>query len=104
MSNMKFDIGKIFISKNKFKLLKILNLNKTYYSSEISRFYFKYKDKSHAPQFIAKLKQIWEVRDILIVEGEQSRIGIRNDLLNQTKSIKRIICPKKMLLEFMIKY
>jgi len=31
----------------------------------------------------------------LIVEGEQSRIGIRNDLLNQTKSIKRIICPTK---------
>ena len=92
---MKFDIGMIFISKNKFKLLKILNLNKTYYSSEISRFYFKYKDKSHVPQFISKLKQIWEGRDILIVEGEQSRIGERNDLFNQTKSIKRIICPTK---------
>ena len=84
-----------FINKNKFKLLKILNLNKTYYSSEISRFYYRYKDKSHVPQYIAKLKQIWENRDILIVEGGLSRIGIRNDLFNKTKSIKRIICPAK---------
>ena len=29
----------------------------------------------------------------MIIEGEQTRFGIGNDLLNNTKSIKRIICP-----------
>ena len=32
-------------------------------------------------------------RDILIIEGEKTRFGIGNDLLNNSKSIKRILCP-----------
>ena len=84
-----------FYKKNKFKLLKILNLKRKYYSSDITRFYFKYKDKSHVPKYISKLKKIWEGRDILIIEGEKTRVGIGNDLLNNSKSIKRIICPAK---------
>ena len=39
------------------------------------------------------MKQIWEGRDIVIVEGEKTRVGIGNDLLNNAKSIKRMICP-----------
>ena len=33
--------------------------------------------------------------DILIIEGEKTRLGIGNDLFNNSKSIKRIICPSK---------
>ena len=29
----------------------------------------------------------------MIIEGEKTRVGIGNDLLNNTKSIKRILCP-----------
>ena len=86
---------KNFFDKNKFKLLKILDKNKKYYSGSITRFYINYKDKSQASEFIKKLKKIWEGRDIIIVEGDKSRIGIGNDLFNKTKSIKRIICPAK---------
>ena len=28
------------------------------------------------------LKKIWEKKDILIIEGENSRIGVGNDLIN----------------------
>ena len=82
-----------FFKKYKFRLIKLLNLKKQYYSSDISRFYFKFKDKSNVSKHIAKMKQIWEGRDIVIVEGEKTRVGIGNDLLNNAKSIKRIICP-----------
>ena len=75
--------------------MKILDKNTKYYSSTITRFYINYKDKSHASDFIKKLKKIWEERDIIIVEGDKSRIGIGNDLFNKTKSIKRILCPAK---------
>ena len=82
-----------FIEKNKFKLMKLLNKDKIYYSSFITRFYFDYKDISNVSKYIKKLKKIWEKKDILIIEGEQSRLGIGNDLFNNTKSITRIICP-----------
>ena len=45
--------------------------------------------------FVKKLKRIWEHKDIVIVEGDKSRIGVGNDLFNNSKSIKRIICPSE---------
>lgn len=84
-----------FFEHYKFKLFKILNTNKKYYSSDITRFYSRLKDKSNVHKHVKKLKKIWEGRDILIVEGQKSRVGIGNDLFNNAKSIKRIICPAK---------
>ena len=84
-----------YFKKNRFKIIKILDKNKKYYSSRISRFYVGLNDKSNVPKYISKLKKIWEDRDIIIVEGEKSRLGIGNDLFNNSKSIKRIICPCK---------
>ena len=81
-----------FIERNKF-ILTLLNKNKIYYSSFISRFYLFYKDKSGVPNYIKKLKKIWEKKDILIIEGEKTRLGIGNELFNNTNSIRRIICP-----------
>ena len=71
----------------------IIDMNRKYYSSMISRFYIEYKDKSKIPYYIKKLKQIWDKKDILIIEGEMSRLGVGNDLFNNSKSIKRILCP-----------
>ena len=82
-----------YLSHNKFKLLKIINKKKKYYSATITRFYSHLEDKSNAPKIIKKLRKIWENRNIIIVEGEQSRLGYGNDLFNNTKSIKRILCP-----------
>ena len=86
---------KKFLKKNKFKMSKIIDKNKIYYSALISRFYSVYKDRSNVLQYVNMLKKIWDKRDILIIEGEKTRIGIGNDLLNNAKSIKRIICPNE---------
>ena len=59
----------------------------------ITRFYIDFKDKSKVPDYIKKLKLIWDKKDILIIEGEKSRLGVGNDLFNNSKSIKRILCP-----------
>ena len=83
---------KKWIVKNKFKIL-LLNKNKIYYSSFISRFYIDYKDKSGIKEYIKKLKKIWEQKDVLIIEGDKSRLGVGNDLFDNMKSIQRIICP-----------
>ncbi len=34
-------------------------------------------------------------RDIIFVEGEQSRLGMGNDLFGNANSVKRILCPSK---------
>ena len=82
-----------WLEKLKLKLFTLIDLNKKYYSSFITRFYIEIKDKSKIPGYIKKLKQIWDKKDILIIEGEKSRLGIGNDLFNNSKSIKRILCP-----------
>lgn len=52
-----------------------------------------YKDKSGAPRRFARLKQLWQDDDLLIVEGEQSRLGVGNDVFDNARSIRRILCP-----------
>ena len=84
-----------YCNNRKFDMLKILNLNKKYYSAGISKFYLKLKDKSGLPKYISNAKKIWGGRDTLIVEGEISRLGVGNDLFNNANSIKRIICPER---------
>ena len=42
---------------------------------------------------IKKLKTLWSGRDVVIIEGEKSRLGIGNNLFDNMKSIQRIICP-----------
>lgn len=66
-----------------------------YGSTFISRPYIDLEDKSPATSSFAKLKQLWQDRDILIVEGATSRSGVGNDLFAQAKSVSRIICPSK---------
>ena len=85
---------KKWIKKNKFKLI-FLHKKVNYYSSFISRFYIIQKDKSNVQKYIKKLKKIWEKKDVLIIEGEKSRLGVGNDLFDNIKSIQRILCPSK---------
>lgn len=84
-----------FINNYKYKIYRLLNKNKQYYSSDITRFYIDFRDKKGVPNYIKKLKRIWDKRDIIIIEGEKSRLGIGNDLFNNCKSIKRILCPSR---------
>ena len=82
-----------WIERRKLQLFSLFDMNRKYYSSFITRFYIDFKDKSKIHEYVKKLKQIWDKKDILIIEGEKSRLGIGNDLFNNSKSIKRILCP-----------
>lgn len=87
------DYYKKFLKLKMFSIAKFINKNKPYYSSTITRFYIDYEDKNGVSKYIKKLKKIWDQKDVVIVEGEKSRVGIGNDLFNNVKTIKRIICP-----------
>ena len=66
-----------------------------YYNSFISRFYMMYKDKDSASLYFDHIRKIWNNRNILLVEGEKSRVGVGNDLFDGAKSINRILAPNK---------
>lgn len=66
-----------------------------YGNSFISRPYMQYENKSSAGHIFEKIKKIWDNRDVIIVEGEQSRLGTGNDLFNNVSSLKRILVPVK---------
>lgn len=58
-----------------------------------SRFYMSRRDIDNYPQYIQLLQQIWDNQDIVFIEGEQSRLGVGNNLFDNAKSIKRVLCP-----------
>ena len=66
-----------------------------YGDADITRPYKNWKRAEHAERVFAKLKQLWCAKDILIVEGEQTRLGVGNDLLSNASTIKRVLCPPK---------
>ncbi|MCM1035932.1 MAG: GT-D fold domain-containing glycosyltransferase [Bacteroides sp.] len=66
---------------------------RVYGEAAITRFYITQKNKADAPRRFARLKQLWQDDDLLIVEGEQSRLGVGNDVFDNARSIRRILCP-----------
>lgn len=66
-----------------------------YGSTNLSRPYMDLADKSQAKGYFERLISLWDRRDILIVEGINSRSGVGNDLFANANSIERIICPSR---------
>lgn len=89
-----------------YKFIKKLFDFKYYYGdANISRFYhphIHYTEKEYSylkNVYVPKLKRIWENRNILIVEGKATKLGVGSDLFSNCKSIRRIICPSKNAFE-----
>jgi glycosyltransferase family protein len=76
-------------------LSNLIDTKRKYGNSFISRFYMIFENKGIAAKTVVKLKEIWEKKEILIIEGQFSRLGVGNDLFENASDIKRIICPHK---------
>lgn len=63
--------------------------------SFFTRFYIDYKNHSACQEYVKRLKRIWDNRRLIIVEGALTRLGIGNNLFDNSTSIQRIICPAK---------
>lgn len=71
---------------------------KTYYGNALlSRPYIDYlKTDYHykrSAQYFSKIKTLWDSKKVLIVEGELTRFGVGNTLLDNALEVKRILCP-----------
>lgn len=76
----------------------ILHFNKFIYkksfaSTFFSRPYIMYQNSDTAEKVFKLMKQIFNQRNIVIIEGGVTRFGVGNDLLDNAKSVRRIIGP-----------
>lgn len=72
---------------------KNLSRETEYYDALMTRSYLTVRDKSQAHAYFQRLRLIWKDRDVVFVEGRESRLGVGNDLFGGAKSVRRILCP-----------
>ena len=78
----------------------VLQEGRVYYDAYMFKSYFPYKDKSRTADRVALIKEIWNQREVVLVEGNQTRTGYGNDLLDNAISLERIICPTKEAFDY----
>lgn len=92
---------KKYIFNNYKYIKKEFDYSYQYGNSCITRFYHpsitysKFEIKYLKESYIPLLKQLWDGRNVLIVEGCHTRLGLGNDLFDNCIKIKRILCPDK---------
>lgn len=119
INNLYIGIPKIFTSKDliyrnnesrifwknhllryRAKWYKLLDFKYTYINASFTRNYIGIKNKNNIIEYFNKVKKIWGNRDIILIEGKFSRVGVGNDLLNNTRSISRIIAPAENAFDY----
>lgn len=82
-----------FFIKNYRRIIPLLNKDKIYYNTSVTRPYIDYNKRSIARETFRILKTVWDGKNVLIVEGNESRLGVNDGLFSHSNSIKRIECP-----------
>lgn len=96
------DVAKFWrkwMSQKRAMVYTYLDTNRIYYNAFFTRVYMPFKKTDEHYQncgsYFERVKKIWAGRDVIICEGEGTRFGMFNDLLNDAKSIVRILCPAR---------
>lgn len=91
----RYNIRAYMSEKVRAEHYELLDMNRTYYDTYVTRPYASYVDNNtEAPkQRFNKLKKIWQGKKLLIIEGEKTRMGVGNDLFDGALDIKRILGP-----------
>ena len=82
------------------KWYQFIDRKHLYHNAFISRCYMMFIDKSHVGMHFNQMKRIWDNKDILLIEGEKSRLGVGNDLFDNVKSIQRILAPNRNAFQY----
>ena len=84
-----------FMGEHRERWISFLKPGKVYYNTNMTRPYMDYMDKTPCAHRFELLKEIWKDRDIILIEGDKSRLGIGNDLFDTAKSVRRILAPAR---------
>lgn len=84
-----------YLGVNRGKIISMLDLKRTYYNTNMTRFWSGYKTSEKTEDIIRAYKKIWANKNVIFIEGKLTRMGVGNDLFDNVKSIRRILCPAK---------
>lgn len=87
------DFWQAFIGGHRRFLLSAFPVSREYLDASFTRFYIDWRDKSRSVAFARQIRELWAGRDVLVVEGAGSCLGVGNDLLASARSVRRILCP-----------
>lgn len=80
---------------NRSKWYSFLKKDRFYADAFLSRFYSMEYDKGLAEKRISMLRTLWQGRNVIFIEGKDTKLGVGNDLFDNVASIRRILCPAK---------
>lgn len=85
------------LRRNRSSWYKYLDFNYHYGAASFTRYYMASEKKNHneMSNYFNKIKQIWNGKKVLIVEGQLTRMGFGNDLFDNVEDLRRILGPKK---------
>lgn len=91
----KYNIRAYMTEKVRQEHYSLLDMSRVYYDTYLTRPYASYMDNNtDAPsKRFDKLRTIWNNRELLIIEGEKTRMGVGNDLFDNASNIIRILGP-----------
>lgn len=84
---------KNFIQHSYSFFFNYIRLSQKYDNAHMSRPFRDFQNYGIAEQRFNLIKKIWEDRDVVIIEGVNSRIGVGTDLFSKANSLHRILCP-----------
>lgn len=84
-----------YLACNRAKIYQIINFEIDYLDAQITRFWINRNNPGYSNQLFDRWKLIWDNKKVLLVEGEYSRFGAGNDLFNNARVVKRILCPSQ---------
>lgn len=75
----------------------LLDMDKQYYNAYISRPYviYPHEDVEQTRKRFDDLKKIWDKQNVLLVEGDKTRMGVGNDLFDNAAKVERILAPNE---------
>lgn len=91
--SFKFTLHHLF--KHMYKWTSLLSPTQIYGDAFITRPYLTYNNvgRQKSGDIFKKLFSIWDDSSIVLIEGDKSRLGVGNNMFENTKSVRRILCP-----------
>lgn len=84
-----------YVHKKIWLFVKLLSSEKIYGNASVTRPWIDIQDRTFSKSVFDSIQCLWENRDVVVIEGEKTRFGFGNDLLQKANSIKRIVAPAK---------
>lgn len=77
----------------RYDYYKYIDMDKIYYNTSATRVYSVLQDTTVCKERFNNFKKLWNNKEIIIVEGSKTRMGVGNNFFNNAKKIERIIGP-----------